>query len=149
MHQKDTSGLAIIYNNKILLGHPTNSKWTGTYSIPKGMVEFGEDFLDTAIRETYEEIAITINKTQVKSGPYTYVYPSKRKRLTFYIVEINDLSEIGLSSEIVDNTLFKPNNGILEIDWAGFIDLRDANKKASNPMQNMLNIVKAIYYNKK
>jgi len=143
---KDTSGLAIIWNNKILLGHPTNSKWTGTYSIPKGMVEDDEDFLNTAIRETFEEIAVTVDRSQVKYGPYTYVYPSKRKRLTFFIVEIKELSEIGLCSDIVDNTLFKPNNGILEIDWAGFIDLKDANKKSSHPMQKMLDIVNAIYY---
>lgn len=145
---KDTSGLAIIWNNKILLGHPTNSKWIGTYSIPKGMVEDGEDFLDTAIRETFEEIAVTVDKSLIKSGPYTYEYPSKRKRLTFFIVEIKELSDIGLSSEVVDNTLFKPNNGILEIDWAGFIDFKYANKKSSHPMQKMLDIVKSIYYKK-
>ncbi|MCK9447065.1 NUDIX hydrolase [bacterium] len=143
---KDTSGLAIVWNNKILLGHPTNSKWTGTYSIPKGMVEKDEDFLDGAIRETFEEIAISIDKNQITSGPYTYVYPSKRKRLTFYIVEIKELSDIGMIDEIVDSTLFKPNNGILEIDWAGFINFNDAKKKSSNPMQKMLEIVNSIYY---
>ena len=55
-----SAGLVIIQNNKILLVHPTGSKWIGTYSIPKGHVEEKEDFLETAIRETNEELGLSL-----------------------------------------------------------------------------------------
>ena len=47
-----SAGLVIIQNGTILLGHPKNQAWWGTYSIPKGQVEEGEDLLQAAIRET-------------------------------------------------------------------------------------------------
>nr|HPI82233.1 NUDIX hydrolase [Candidatus Paceibacterota bacterium] len=56
-----SAGLAIIQNGSILLGHPTGQKWWGTFSIPKGQVEKGEDLLEAAIRETREEIGINID----------------------------------------------------------------------------------------
>ena len=38
-----SAGLLIIHDNKILLVHPTNAPWYGTFSIPKGEVEEGEE----------------------------------------------------------------------------------------------------------
>ena len=58
-----SSGIVLIYNNRILLCHPTNSKWIKTYSIPKGKKEKNnETLLETAIRETKEETGIDLNK---------------------------------------------------------------------------------------
>jgi len=49
-----SAGLVIVDKDKrlILLVHPTNASWVGTYSIPKGEVNPGEDLLAAAIRET-------------------------------------------------------------------------------------------------
>lgn len=48
-------GLFIVRKNNKLLGcHPTNHK-ANVYSIPKGKVDEGENFLDAAFRETLEE----------------------------------------------------------------------------------------------
>ena len=51
MKTKTSAGLAIIYDNKILLAHTTSRGWYGSYGIPKGGIDKGESKLDAAIRE--------------------------------------------------------------------------------------------------
>ena len=53
-------------NNKMLLGHPTGSK-PDVLSIPKGCVDKGERWFDTAVRELKEETDISLDK-------YKYIY---------------------------------------------------------------------------
>jgi ADP-ribose pyrophosphatase YjhB (NUDIX family) len=60
-----SAGLLIIWNDKILLGHPTNAKWYGTFTIPKGGVELNETNLEAAIRETKEEIGLEFNVSDI------------------------------------------------------------------------------------
>lgn len=144
-----SAGLAIIFDNKILMGHPGGKKWNSSYSIPKGHVDAGENIVDAALRETAEEVGLIIKQNQITSGPYRYDYPKSKygkKQLYFYIVEIHDLAEIGLKNEVINKNIFRPNKeGILEIDWAGFITFKEARKRASNPMQKLLDIVESIY----
>ena len=56
----------IVCNDEILLIHPTNANWVVSYQIPKGMIEDFESPLDTAIRETKEEIGLDF------TGQYQY-----------------------------------------------------------------------------
>lgn len=113
-------GLVIIQDNKILLGHPTGSKWYGTYSIPKGNVEVGENHLQTAIRETREEFGIEISEDEINlddSGYINYTNNGETyKRVYFFIVEPKD-------KIILDPTKFN------EIDWAGFLTKEEAQKR--------------------
>jgi predicted NUDIX family NTP pyrophosphohydrolase len=144
-----SAGLAIILRDKILMGHPNGNSWVKSYSIPKGLVDDGENILNAAIRETEEEIGVTIKSSQITKGPYRFDYPKSKfgkKQLYFFIVEIDDPSMIGMKGEIVNKSVFKPNKeGIIEIDWAGFITFSEARKRASRPMQKMLDIVESIY----
>lgn len=112
---KLTAGLAIIQNGSILLGHPAGSKWYGTYSIPKGEIEEGEDLLTAAIRETREEVGLTIDPKDVKDTEPRHIdYKDKSgkvyKRVYYFIVNPSD----PISSDALD-----PDKK--EIDWAGFI----------------------------
>jgi ADP-ribose pyrophosphatase YjhB (NUDIX family) len=114
-----SAGLAIIYKGAILLGHPKGQKWWGTYSIPKGHVEEGEDLLEAAIRETREEVGITIDPEDVLFQEPNFIdYKDDNgnlyKRVYYFLV--NPKSPIKQSSITPDKT---------EIDWAGFI-LKDA-----------------------
>jgi ADP-ribose pyrophosphatase YjhB (NUDIX family) len=112
---KLTAGLAIIQNGSILLGHPTGSKWYGAYSIPKGEVEKGEDLLAAAIRETREEVGLTIDPKDIEDTEPRYIdYKDKAgqvyKRVYYFIVN---------PSTPISSDALTPDKK--EIDWAGFI----------------------------
>ena len=114
-----SAGLAIIQKESILLGHPKGQKWYGTYSIPKGHVEEGEDLLEAAIRETREEIGITVDLEDIISKEPEFIdYIDKGgnlyKRVYYFLV--NPKTPIKQSA-------IRPDKS--EIDWAGFI-LKDA-----------------------
>lgn len=110
-----SAGIAIIQKGAILLGHPKGQKWYGTYSIPKGHVEEGEDLLEAAIRETKEEVGILVDMEDfVSLEPYFIDYKDKGgnlyKRVYYFLANPSDL--IKQDSIIPDKK---------EIDWAGFI----------------------------
>ena len=137
MEKIDTSfGIVILYKNKILLGHPTNDKWYGTYTIPKGHADDGEKPKTTAIRETFEEVGIKIPKKWL-TDPYKLEYITKKKNLYYYIVRISDLSEIGLESEVVPKSQLQ----LKEINWAGFVDKKEAEKRIQ---KNQIPILKHL-----
>ena len=121
-----SSGLAIIYKDQILLVHPTNGRWYGTYSIPKGHVDAGETNIEAAIRETKEEIGIDVPRELI--GPEMELFYIKTKtgkpwkKLTYYIVPIKSLDRIGLKSE----TIPKSQLQAAEVDWAGFMPFQMA-----------------------
>ena len=133
------AGIAIIYNNKILLVHPTNGSWQkGTCGIPKGKMESHEDYMDAAIRETYEETGILLDSTQLDPSPDAVNFYNKHgeveRQLIYFVCRISDLSEIGLSNL----TIPKSNLQIDEIDWAKFVSAEDAHKIISNSQRIIL-----------
>ena len=114
-----SAGLAIIQKGAILLAHPKGNKWWGTYSIPKGHVEEGEDLLAAAIRETREEVGITVDAEDIVSTTPLFIdYKGKQgnlyKRVYYFIVN---------PTEPIRQDAITPDKQ--EIDWAGFI-LKDA-----------------------
>lgn len=138
METQYSAGLVIIYDNKILLGHTTGRKWYGSYSIPKGMIELGESALDAAIRETREEVGISISKNLIDKHEHTFTLTSRKgytKIVSYYIVKINKLSQIGLNELKVPKTQLQ----IKEIDWAGFLDYDEAKKRIMSSQLTVLN----------
>lgn len=119
-----SAGLVIIQDNKILLVHPKGSKWWGTYSIPKGHVEKDEDILDAAIRETKEEIGISISHSDIKNPKddlfidYTNKKGKLYKRVYYYLV---------YPSKKISKEDFKLQKE--EVDWAGFLSKEEAKKR--------------------
>jgi predicted NUDIX family NTP pyrophosphohydrolase len=71
MYRRSSGGL------DLLLAHPGGPFWkskdAGAWSIPKGVVEEGEDLLATAVREFQEETGI------VPQGPYLNLESVKQK----------------------------------------------------------------------
>jgi len=118
-----SAGLVIIQDNKILLGHPTGQKWQGTYSIPKGHLETNETSLETAIRETKEEVGIDLKPNDfdiIDSGTINYasakgVIYKKVRYFTIYVKHRIEIDKKKLQKE--------------EIDWAGFLDKKEAEKR--------------------
>jgi len=127
---KKSAGLAIIYDNKILLCHPTNASWNGTYSIPKGEIENGEDVIDAAIRETEEEIGVRFSRGMIKSDvPIIIEYTDKKgkvyKKVFCFIVEITNPRIAEFVYPVVVSDLLQKE----EVDWAGFLSKEEAEKK--------------------
>ena len=60
LETKYSAGLAIIYDEKILLLRASERKHNKSYGIPKGKLEEGETNLEAAIRETREECGVNV-----------------------------------------------------------------------------------------
>jgi ADP-ribose pyrophosphatase YjhB (NUDIX family) len=131
-----SAGFVIIQDNKILLAHPTGSKWFGTYSIPKGKVEENETILEAAIRETKEELGIEVDGSELTENDKRYInYIDKDgetyKRVYYYVVEPIDLIR-------VDNTNLQKK----EVDWAGFLTKEEAEKRIFGRFKSLLDYLK-------
>ena len=124
-----TAGVAIIFDNELLLVHPTNSSWQkSTLGIPKGHLEEGEDPLEGALRELFEETGIRLDASQLDPEIETVDLYQDRERngqLLYFVCKINSLSEIGLDSSKVDKSQLQ----LEEVDWAGFVSAKDAYPK--------------------
>jgi 8-oxo-dGTP pyrophosphatase MutT (NUDIX family) len=138
MKTKKSAGLAIIYDNKILLAHTTSRGWYGSYGIPKGGIDDGESKLDAAIRETREEVGINIPKKLIDPTEYTFTVSTKKyghKIVYYYIVKIDDLNQIGLK----DLRVPKKQLQVEEVDWAGFLDYKEAMKRVMKSQISLVN----------
>lgn len=137
--QKQSAGLVIIYDGMILLGHTTGRGWYGSYGIPKGGIEEGEDKISAAIRETFEEVGIKVPKNLINSTEHTFVVTSRNqnynKIVYYYIVQINELSQLGLKDLKIPRSQLQ----VEEIDWAGFLSYKEATKRIMKSQAGLLN----------
>ena len=125
---KTSAGILILYNHKALLAHSTNSSWWKSYTPPKGGVEEGETFEQTASREVAEELGIAIDPALLKERvdvEYRNAGGSKYKTVILFIHRINTLSEISLETEHVPFSQLQKD----EIDEAKFMDAIEIEKK--------------------
>lgn len=138
MKQKESAGLAIIYRGMVLLAHTTGRKWWGSYGIPKGGIEPGESRMDAAIRETREEVGLDIPRSMIDPNPRTYVLTSRKYKYTktvyWYAVQVEDLGQIGMKDLVVPKSRLQ----LEEVDWAGFMPLAEAKKRAMSSQQQLL-----------
>jgi ADP-ribose pyrophosphatase len=126
---KTLVGVAIIYQNKLLIVHPTNSSWNkSTCGIPKGHLEPGEELIDGALRELKEETGITLSIDQLdKHMEIIDLFYNKEKsgQLVYFVCVISNLTEIGL----FDTRIPKSQLQLDEVDWAGFVSASEAYPK--------------------
>lgn len=124
-----SAGIILTYNKKILLCHPTSQGMFGTWSIPKGHIEAGEEILEAAYRETREEIGLSLNFNDIDPDPFVINYTKKGtnnvyKQIHCFHYEVKNLKSIGLSSEIISHDKLQH----AEVDFAAFLDIENANK---------------------
>lgn len=124
--KRAAAGIALLFDNKILLVHPTNSGWQrGTCGIPKGGIEEGEDPFEAAMRELNEETGIVLEPSLVDPTPHTVdFYRGNRPngKLIYFVCEISDLSQIGLDDVRLPKSMLQ----LHEVDWAKFVGRDEA-----------------------
>jgi 8-oxo-dGTP pyrophosphatase MutT (NUDIX family) len=141
-----SAGVVIIYQNKVLLVHPSSSKrYFGNYSFPKGHIEEGEKPLDAALREVYEEVGIKLKSSQLDKKMYEIPYIAKKnkkdipkgsiyKTVYYWTCHINDLKEIRLTSEVVPKSQLQQS----EVDWAGFVPANEIERRIAPVMSSII-----------
>jgi 8-oxo-dGTP pyrophosphatase MutT (NUDIX family) len=121
---KHVAGIAITWENKILVVHPTNGSWQNSaYGIPKGGIEKGEEHIDAAIRELREETGIIVRPSDLDLEIQVANHFGKdgkvKSQLIYFTMNIDSPSQIGLEDHRVPKTQLQ----LEEVDWAGFIDI--------------------------
>jgi ADP-ribose pyrophosphatase YjhB (NUDIX family) len=137
---KKSAGLVILYNNKILLGHPTNQQWFNSYTIPKGNIEDNESTLVAAIRECKEEIGLLIDKSDIDETTLNCIdYHNKNnklyKKVYYYVVYLDNIE-----SEIIDKSKLQ----LEEIDWAGFLTKEEAKERIFWRFEKLLDLLDEV-----
>jgi len=110
--------------NRILVCHPTNSRWNN-WSIPKGVMEKGEEIYDVCVRELNEETGIDIDKINILASHRlpTRKYQKQEKSLESYlIITDTDFSDHKFISNLVEGKDFP------EIDKWKWVTLEEAVK---------------------
>jgi len=130
-----SAGLVIIQDNKILLVHPTNSPWWGTYSIPKGGMDKQEDPLEAARRETREETGIKIKRKHILTKDAGFIdYTDKNgkvyKRVYYFVAK---------PKKPITQDMF--NLQLSEVDWAGFLTKKEAEKRIFGRFRPLLRLL--------
>lgn len=151
-----SAGVVIIYKNKILLAHPTSSKrYHSVLSFPKGHIEKGESELQAALREVEEEVGIKLNRKQLGRKMHEIPYIAKKnkkgipkgsiyKMVYYWTCHIEDLSEIGLTSEVVPKSQLQ----LEEVNWAGFVPANEIEKRIAPVMKSIIKHVNMNENNK-
>jgi 8-oxo-dGTP pyrophosphatase MutT (NUDIX family) len=150
-----TSAGIFLFNkeNKFLVEHPTNHD-PNFWSIPKGMVDEGEDLFDAAKRETLEETALdidTIDYTLIGELPFILFKTKKKALKAFALKTTEDLYDFPFRCDsMVEYMNYKKlalENQFPEVDgfkWItieeGYDVLHEAQIKALDLIKNMMNI---------
>ena len=139
--RKSAGVLFIFKNKKILLCHPTNRSWMTSFTPPKGGIEEGESILEAALRETKEEVGITVDISMISDlNPLKIEYKKKLeviKIVYLFVVYINQYEEIGLKSSVVPKSDLQEE----EVDWAGFLSKDKCLEKISPRFYSILDLI--------
>jgi ADP-ribose pyrophosphatase YjhB (NUDIX family) len=144
-----SAGLLIIWNNKLLLAKPAKAV-KQMWGLPKGKLEEGETYLQAAIRETYEEIGIKVPVSKISEEFFTINYKNNKtkknyKRIIFYTVEVDELTELGINTELINDTLPKKMLQPREIQKAKFMTFEEAENKVFWRQKDILNFIQKTH----
>ncbi|MDM9628747.1 NUDIX domain-containing protein [Rhizobium sp. S152] len=126
---------------EVLLVHPGGPFWAkkddGAWSIPKGLVEPGEDELEAARRETREELGVGIDGRFEHLGEYRQ--PGGKIVVAWAV-------QAEVDTENIRSNLFQmewpPRSGAMaefpEVDRAGWFTLDEAGRKLLKGQQPLL-----------
>ncbi|MBY5778629.1 NUDIX domain-containing protein [Rhizobium leguminosarum] len=128
---------------EVLLVHPGGPFWAGkdeaAWSIPKGLVEPGEDELAAAIRETTEELGVAVDGRFTPLGEYRQ---PGGKIVVAWSIEADPVLDVNAIQSSVFQMEWPPRSGRIksfpEVDRAGWFSLPDAAIKLLKGQRPML-----------
>lgn len=111
-----SAGVIITDGNYVLLCHVTGSKH---FDLPKGKVEPGEELIDAAIRELYEETSIIVSKDAlVDLGIFFY---KKNKDLSLWLYKVNRMPD---AHNLLCQSVFDAGKGIMKFEMDSFQNVK-------------------------
>ena len=138
---KVSAGIALLWEDRILLAHAKNAPWFRSYTPPKGGVEEGEELIDAAVREFYEEVGISVEKSKLQEPievPYIDNKGKTYKRVILFPYRIESVNEVGLEDDKVPSHQLQ----VEEVDEARFMDAEEFKTKVLpryyEPLKNLL-----------
>lgn len=94
--QRSKSGIVLIDSkNRILISQSYNSFW----GVPKGTQELGENFIETAIRETKEETGIILSK-EIFKGNKSKIISTKKNIYNLFFIKLKEEGQQTISDPI-------------------------------------------------
>ncbi|MEI9431392.1 NUDIX domain-containing protein [Mesorhizobium sp. Cs1299R1N3] len=126
---------------QVLLVHPGGPFWAkkdyGAWSIPKGLVDDGEDELAAALREAEEELGIKVEGLFARLGDYRQ--PGGKIVMAWSVEADIDVATIGSNIFTME---WPPRSGRMkefpEVDRAGWFTLAEAEVKILKGQRPML-----------
>jgi 8-oxo-dGTP pyrophosphatase MutT (NUDIX family) len=125
---------------KILICHPTHARWN-QWSIPKGLIEPGEEDYTAAVRELFEETGIeigTLGKVIRANLPDVDYRKQKKTLRSFLVITNHDLDHHVFKSQVVENL------NVPEIDLWKWISLDDAGKFLHETQNSLIGIIREL-----
>jgi 8-oxo-dGTP pyrophosphatase MutT (NUDIX family) len=126
-------GVIITDGNKVLMGHPTGHN---TWNIPKGQVDGGESFLQTAVRELQEETGLVVNPADLSPlGRFAY---TSNKDLVLYLYRVSEMPDANMLH--CDSTFTQPRTGkqLPELDKFAVVEWDQAILMANDGLKPVL-----------
>ncbi|MGO7531482.1 NUDIX domain-containing protein [Rhizobium leguminosarum] len=128
---------------EVLLVHPGGPFWArkdeAAWSIPKGLIEPGEDELAAAIRETAEELGVAVDGRFTPLGEYRQ--PGE-KMVVAWSIEADPVLDVNAIQSSEFEMEWPPRSGRVksfpEVDRAGWFSPRDAAIKLLKGQRPML-----------
>ncbi|MBY5891838.1 NUDIX domain-containing protein (plasmid) [Rhizobium ruizarguesonis] len=116
---------------EVLLVHPGGPFWArkdeAAWSIPKGLIELGEDELAAAIRETAEELGVAVDGMFTPLGEYRQ---PGGKIVVAWSIEADPVLDVNAVQSSEFQMEWPPRSGQVksfpEVDRAGWFSLADA-----------------------
>ena len=114
MHIKQSSVLLLLFieNNELtacLIKRPSHMKHhAGQIALPGGRIEKGETAIDTALRETYEEIGIQSNQIEILGSLSEFYVEVSRFQIHPFVGWLQKKPEFKLNYDEVEKTILFP-----------------------------------------
>lgn len=119
-----SAGIIIINSKNQILGCKPFGKKDNRLDIPKGHIEDGETPYQAAIRETFEETGLLLDKVELEDKGYHVYMKNKDLHLFKCNYEIEDLSELKCTSFFELNECSFP-----EVDGYEWVNIEDIEYK--------------------